>query len=105
VAGPEAKETIMTAGERLIQQGEARGLEQGIRRGLEQGLEQGIRRGLEQGIQQGEKAILLRMLRNRFGNLVDETVERRVEAASAEEVAAWADRWMSATTLAELLAG
>lgn len=85
VAGPEAKETIMTVGERLIQQGEAR--------------------GLQQGIQQGEKAILLRMLRNRFGNQVDETVERRVEAASPETVVAWADRVISAPALAELLAG
>ena len=78
----------MTADERLIQQGEARGLQQ----------------GREQGFRQGEKAALLRMLRNRFGNQVDNTVEQRVEAASAEEVGVWMDRFMAAATLAELMA-
>src|SRR5262249_6183746 len=47
VAGPEAKDSVMTAGERLIQQGEDR------------------------GIQKGERALLLRQLRKRFGNQVD----------------------------------
>jgi predicted transposase/invertase (TIGR01784 family) len=80
VAGPEAKDTIMTAGERLIQQGEARGL------------------------QKGEKAFLLRLLHKRFGNQVDEAVERRVEAASSDEMAMWAERLLSGATLAELMA-
>jgi len=80
VVGPEAKDTIMTAGERLIQQGEDR------------------------GIQKGERALLLRLLRKRFGPQVDATVERRLEAASAEQVAVWAERVLSAATLSELLA-
>jgi predicted transposase/invertase (TIGR01784 family) len=84
VAGPEAKDTVMTAGERLIQQGEERGLQKGIR--------------------QGERALLLRLLRMRFGNQVDDATERRLEAASAEQIAVWAERVLSAATLAELLA-
>jgi predicted transposase/invertase (TIGR01784 family) len=84
VAGPEAKDTVMTAGERLIQQGEAR--------------------GLQKGIQQGERALLLRQLRKRFGNQVDDATERRLEAASAEQIAIWAERVLSAATLTELLA-
>lgn len=83
VAGPEAKDTVMTAGERLIQQGEER--------------------GLQQGIQQGERALLLRLLRKRFGNQVDDATERSLEAASAEQIAIWAERVLSAATLAELL--
>ncbi|HMG24439.1 MAG TPA: DUF4351 domain-containing protein, partial [Kofleriaceae bacterium] len=88
VAGPEAKDTVMTAGERLIQQGEERGLQ----------------KGLQQGIQQGERALLLRQLRKRFGNQVDDATARRLEAASAEQIAIWAERVLSAGTLTELLA-
>jgi predicted transposase/invertase (TIGR01784 family) len=88
VAGPEAKDTIMTAGERLIQQGVERGLQQGI----------------QQGIQQGECALLLRLLRQRFGDQVGADTERRLEAASAEQIAIWAERVLSAPTLRELLA-
>jgi hypothetical protein len=84
VAGPEAKDTVMTAGERLIQQGEER--------------------GLQRGRQEGERAILLRLLRKRFGNDVDGEVVQRVEAASSEQIEVWAERVLSAGTLAELLA-
>jgi len=71
----------MTAGERLIQQGE------------------------ERGTLKGERALLLRLLRKRFGAQVDAVVEQRLEAASAEQIADWAERLLSATTLSELLAG
>lgn len=72
VAGLDTKETAMTVGERLIQQGERR--------------------------------ILLRQVRVRFGNQVDTDIERRIEAASAEQIAIWAERVLSATSLTELLA-
>jgi hypothetical protein len=88
VVGPDAKEIIMTAGERLIQQGEERGVEKGI----------------QQGIQQAERTMLLRLLRQRFGSQVDAEVERRLAAATAEQRHRWADRVLTATTLAELLA-
>jgi len=80
VAGPDAKDAIMTAGERLIQQ------------------------GVERGIQQGERTLLLRQLRKRFGGQVDAAVERRLEAASPDQIAVWAERVLSAVTLTELLA-
>src|SRR5204862_1668925 len=86
VAGPEAKDIVMTAGERLIQQGEERGLQ----------------KGLQQGIQQGERALLLKLLRKRFGTQVDDATERRLEAASAEQIAIWAERVLSVATLTEL---
>jgi hypothetical protein len=87
VAGPEAKDIVMTAGERLIQQGEERGLQQGE----------------ERGIQKGERGMLLRQLRKRFGSQVDADVEQRVEAASAAQIAIWADRVLSEATLAEIM--
>jgi predicted transposase/invertase (TIGR01784 family) len=84
VAGPDAKDTIMTAGERLIQQG--------------------IQQGVQQGVQQGERALLLRQVRRRFGDNVDADIERRLATASAEQIATWADRVLSAQTLPELFA-
>ena len=84
VAGPEAKDTIMTAGERLIQQGEER--------------------GIQKGIQQGERAVLLRLLRQRFGSQVDTDTERRLAMATTEQLATWVERVLSAATLTELLA-
>ena len=70
----------MTAGERLIQQGEDR------------------------GIQKGERALLLRQLRKRFGAQVDTAIEQRLATAPPEQIATWAERVLSDTTLAELLA-
>jgi len=88
VSAPDAKDTIMTAGQRLI----------------EQGIEQGIQQGIQQGVQQGERALLLRQLRKRFGNQVDSDTEQRLATASSEQIAVWAERVLSAATLAELLA-
>jgi hypothetical protein len=57
-----------------------------------------------EAIQQGERKLLLRLLRRRFGAEVDGETERRVAAAPAEQIEVWAERVLSATTLAELLA-
>jgi len=78
--GPQAKDTIMTAGERLIEQ------------------------GVQQGIQQGERTLLLRQLRKRFGNEVDTNTERRLATASVEQIGLWAERVLSVATLTELFA-
>jgi len=84
VASPEAKDIVMTAGERLIQQG--------------------WQEGRQEGRQEGECMLLLRLLRKRFGNAVDAAVEQRVTAASSAQLEAWGDRVLSAATLAELFA-
>ena len=59
---------------------------------------------IEQGFRQGFQQALLRQLRQRFGDEVDAHVERRVAAASIEQIETSADRVLSAATLAELLA-
>ena len=56
-----------------------------------------------EAIQEGERKVLLRLLRRRFGAEVDGEIERRVAAAPVEQVEAWADRVLSAGTLTELL--
>jgi hypothetical protein len=66
-------------------------------------LEEGRAQGVQQGLQQGERTLLLRQLRRRFGSQLDDEIERRVEAASLEQIEIWADRVLSATTLAAVL--
>jgi hypothetical protein len=58
----------------------------------------------EQGIQEGERRLLLRQLRKRFGAQVNADTEHRIAAASPDQITLWADRVLSAVTLAELLA-
>jgi predicted transposase/invertase (TIGR01784 family) len=86
--GPEAKDTIVTAGQQLIQQG----------------VEQGRLQGVEQGRLQGFQGLLLRLLRQRFGAQVDPQIEQRIAAASVEQIEIWSLRVLSAATLAELFA-
>jgi hypothetical protein len=75
--GSEAKDTIMTAAERYI----------------------------EQGRQQGRQELLLRQLRRRFGEAVDTGIEARIGKATRAEIETWSDRVLSAATLDEVFAG
>lgn len=63
-----------------------------------------IEQGIQQGIQQGQCAMLLHLLRQRFGDEVTVEVERRIQVASAAQLERWTGRVLSAATLAELLA-
>lgn len=74
------------------------------REAIQEGVKQGLEQGVKQGLEQGERKLLLRQLRRRFGAAVDGATERRVAAASTEQVEVWAERVLSAATLAELLA-
>jgi hypothetical protein len=80
---PEAKDTIMTAGQQIFEQGRQQGIEQG--------------RQLLQGL-------LLDLLRQRFSAEVDTHIEERIATASAEQIKAWSVRVLSAATLAEVFA-
>jgi hypothetical protein len=55
-------------------------------------------------LEDGQRKLLLRQLRRRFGSQVDGEMERRLAAASNEQLESWADRVLSAATLADLLA-
>jgi hypothetical protein len=57
-----------------------------------------------EAIQEGERKLLLRLLQRRFGAEVDGETERRLAAASTRQIEDWAERVLSAATLAELLA-
>jgi hypothetical protein len=62
------------------------------------------REAIQEGLEQGERKLLLRLLQRRFGAEMDSTAEQRIRVASAEQVEVWAERVLSAATLAELLA-
>jgi hypothetical protein len=74
--GPRAKDTIVTVGEQLIQQ----------------------------GVQQNAQRTLLRLVRQRFPQAVDAEVEQRIAVASVTQLEAWTDRVLTAATVHELLA-
>ncbi len=74
------------------------------REAIQEGVKRGLEQGVQQGLEQGERKLLLRQLQRRFGAGLDGEIERRVAAASIEQIELWADRVLSATTLAELLA-
>ncbi len=89
--GPEAKEAIVTAGQQLIEQGRQQGIEQGRQQAIEQG-------------RQRLQEVLMRLLRQRFGDEVTVHAERRIATASVEQIETWTARVLSAATLTELLA-
>jgi hypothetical protein len=59
---------------------------------------------IQEGVKQGESAVLLRLLRQRFGSAIDAHVERRVATASSEQLDTWTMRVLTAASLAELFA-
>ena len=90
--GCEAKDNIMTAGQRIFEQGR------------QQGIEQGLQQSIEHGRQQGLQEMLLHLLRHRFGDAVCVHVEQRIATASLEQLQTWTPRILTATTLDDVLA-
>ncbi|WP_371869556.1 DUF4351 domain-containing protein [Duganella flavida] len=70
-------------------------------RGLKKGLEQGMEQGLKQGRKQGAVALLERQLARRFGPL-PQTVQRKLAKASLEQVDAWGEVVLEATSLKQV---
>ena len=72
-----------------------------IQSAREEGRHEGLERGVRQGRVQGERAVLERQLRRRFGLLPPAAAER-LRRASAGEIEAWADNVLDADTLDEV---
>jgi len=66
--------------------------------------QEAIQEGVKQGVKQGECTVLLRLLRQRFGDAVDAHLEQRIATATIEQIDLWTMRILSATTLAEVFA-
>ena len=72
-----------------------------IQKAREEGRHEGLERGVRQGRVQGERAVLERQLRRRFG-LLSPRVAERLSRASTGEIEAWADNVLDADTLDEV---
>ena len=64
--------------------------------------EEGKRKGLARGQLEGQRKLLLKQLRARFGDLPEVAVAR-VNAADNAQLDLWAERVLSAPTLADVL--
>ena len=80
-----AKEAVMTAAQRLV----------------DEGIELGIERGIEQGIDRGQQRLVLRLAQLRFGEVPAEVVAR-IEGGRSDELEAWGARILTAKTLDEV---
>jgi predicted transposase YdaD len=60
-------------------------MEEGIEKGMERGREEGMERGMEKGREEGERALVLRQLRKRLGDL-DRAAESRIGSLSLERL-------------------
>jgi hypothetical protein len=87
---PEEKESIVTAGEQLIEMGR----QEGLRKGREE--------GREEGRKEGQAELLLKLLCTRFG-AVPEKAALKVRAADAATLDLWAERVLTASSLTEVL--
>ncbi|MBI4880857.1 MAG: Rpn family recombination-promoting nuclease/putative transposase [Planctomycetes bacterium] len=94
-ASPKVEETVMNLAEKLRAEGRQEGRQQGRR----EGRQEGRREGLEAGARQS----LVRLLRARFGEL-DGAALARIQAADLPTLERWLDRFVNASTLAEVLA-
>lgn len=63
--------------------------------------DEALKEGLQKGLKEGERNLLLRLLRARFGELPVAAVAR-IEAAEAGELERWSERVLAAETLAEV---
>ena len=74
------------------------GRDEGMRVGRDEGMRVGRDEGIRQGRVAGERVMLERLLRRRFGRL-DTAVAERLHGASATDLEAWAENVLDARTL------
>ena len=72
-----------------------------IQRARVEGMEKGMERGMEHGRVEGERAVLERQLKRRFGLLPPAAAER-LEGASADDLETWAENVLDAETLSDV---
>jgi len=60
-------------------------------------------KGMDEGRREGERVVLLRQLRRRFGPL-DEPTEKRVGSTDADTLLEWADRLLTAERIEDVFA-
>ena len=66
------------------------------------GVQQGMQQGIERGRAEGERALVLRLIQYRFGELLA-ALRLRLEGASEAELERLADQVLDATSVHDLL--
>jgi hypothetical protein len=61
-----------------------------------------IQQGKQQGKQEGEAAMLLRLLRLRFGE-VPEVMRQKIQSADPQTLLEWSDRVLTATSIEQVI--
>ena len=64
-------------------------------------IEQGIEQGIERGIEKGQRGLLLKLIRLKFGELPS-NVLTRIEQGRGDELDAWSAHILTAQTLEEI---
>ncbi|AFY32451.1 DUF4351 domain-containing protein [Calothrix sp. PCC 7507] len=77
-------------------------LAEGLQKGLQEGIQQGVQQGIQQGVQQGVRNQLIRILRQRFGEIPHE-VEVRFEGESVEQLESLIDSALAVSSLEEFI--
>ena len=85
----------------IVTRAREEGVQQGMQQGMERGMEQGMQQGMERGRVEGERAVLERQLRRRFGRM-PAAAARRLDRASQTDLEAWADNVLDADSLDEV---
>jgi predicted transposase YdaD len=101
---PMAYEEFISTAERLRREGREQGLRQGLEEGRKEGLEEGLEEGRREGLEEGRREVLCKQLTLRFGKL-SPTARKRIARADSDALERWAERVLTATSLAEVFAG
>ncbi|MCX4245254.1 DUF4351 domain-containing protein [Paraliomyxa miuraensis] len=88
--------------ERATQTGWNQGWDEGRTKGWDEGRTKGWDEGRTKGCNEGKAALLLRLLTKRFGPL-PQAVLTRVDAATSEQLDAWAERVLTEPTVDDVL--
>jgi predicted transposase/invertase (TIGR01784 family) len=81
----------------------AEGVKEGVTQGVQQGLEQGVKKGIKQGRVEGQRSLLAKQLKLKFGTL-DAFAKSRLTDATSEQLDKWAERVLTAGSLDEVWA-
>jgi flagellar biosynthesis/type III secretory pathway protein FliH len=94
----------MTTRERLkhwYDEQQAASRAEGAKQGRESGLREGLEKGLEKGRAEGQRNLLAKQLKLKFGPL-DAAAEARLAGASSAQLNRWAERVLTAGSLDEI---
>ena len=115
---PEETSIMAGAFQRARDEARQEGMQEGVQQGVRQmegafqrardearqeGMQEGVQQGVRQGRVEGERAVLERQLRRRFGAVPSDLAER-LRQASTNDLEIWAENLLDASTLDDVFA-